>query len=299
MRRTRVALGIFGIWICAIPAVAAEPAATADLKNISYVENGGPDQVMDLSWPGATPKATVLFIHGGGLDEGGERRSSPLYRDVCKPFVAAGMACATMDYRLSPSFLWPAMPNDVAAAVAKLRRLIEQRGGDPKRIFLFGHSSGCQLAAVVGTNAAYLRTVGLAPADLAGVIAMGCTLDREDAALRELTADRIRAPFSRDKEEVATYGTAENWLSANPAGFVGPQVPPTLVVVARAERFMPSVLEQGARFVRRLLELEIAADLVIVPGTHKSSIAAVGQPGDPTFNAIRAFIEHPSGAGPD
>jgi acetyl esterase/lipase len=73
-------------------------------------------------------------------------------------------------------------------------------------------------------------------------------------------------------------------------------VPPTLVVVARAERFMPPVLEQGARFVRRLLELGIAADLVIVPGTHMRSIAALGQPGDPTFIAIRTFIEHPVGA---
>ena len=285
-----------GLWICAVPAMAAESSTAADSKSIPYVENGGPDQVMDLSWPGTRPKATVLFIHGGSLEEGGERRTSPPYRKVCQPFVAAGIACASMDYRLSPSHSWPAMPNDVAAAVMKLRQIVAQRGGDPERIFLFGHSSGCQLAAVLGTNAVYLRSVGLTPAHLAGVIAMGCTLDREDAALRGLTADMIREPLSRDKQEVAKYGTAENWLAANPAGFVGPHVPPTLVVVARAERFMPPVLEQGGRFVRRLLELGIAADLVIVPGKHMSSIAALDQPGDPTFNAIRTFIEHPVGA---
>jgi acetyl esterase/lipase len=292
-RWMRVALGI---WICAVPATAAEPATTADLKNIPYVENGGPDQVMDLSWPRTRPKATVLFIHGGSLEESGERRTSPPYRNVCKPFVAAGMACASMDYRLAPSHLWPAMPHDAAAAVAKLRQLVAERGGDPKRIFLFGHSSGCQLAAVLGTNATYLRSVGLAPTDLAGVIAMGCTLDREDAALRGLTADAIREPFARDRAEVAKYGTAESWLAANPAGYLGPQTPPTLVVVAHAERFMPSVLEQDARFVRRLLELGIAADLVIVPGKHMESIAALDKPGDPTFNAIKTFIERPSGA---
>lgn len=56
---------------------------------------------------------------------------------------------------------------------------------------------------------------------------------------------------------------------------------------------MPAVLEQGARFVRRLLELEVAADLVLVPGTHMKSIAALGEPGNPTFAAIKAFIGHP------
>jgi len=76
-------------------------------------------------------------------------------------------------------------------------------------------------------------------------------------------------------------------------------VPPTLVVVARAERFMPPVMEQGARFVRRLLELGIAADLVLVPGKHMESIAALDKPGDPAFQAIRAFIEHPVGARSD
>jgi acetyl esterase/lipase len=289
----------FGIWLCAVQAASAEPATEASSRNIPYVEKGGPEQVMDLSWPGAKPKATVLFIHGGSLEEAGERRTSPPYRNVCKPFVAAGIACASMDYRLSPSYSWPAMPNDVAAAVAKLRQLVAERGGDPQRIFLFGHSSGCQLAAVLGTNAIYLKTVGLTPADLAGVIAMGCTLDREDAALRGITADAIREPFSRDRGEVAKYGTAENWLAANPAGSIGPHVSPTLVVVAQAERFMPAVLEQGARFVRRLLELGIAADLVIVPGKHMDSIAALEKPGDPTFQAIRRFIEHPVVAASD
>lgn len=122
---------------------------------------------------------------------------------------------------------------------------------------------------------------------------MGCTLDREDAALRGLTVDSIRKAFNSDPVEVATFGTAENWLSANPASFVGAHVPPTLVIVATAERFAPPILEQGARFVRRLLELNVPAGLVIVPGKHMSSIAAFGAPGDATLAAVKTFIEHP------
>lgn len=273
------------------------PLASETPSAIQYVENGTPDQTMDVSWPNGRPAAAVLFIHGGSLSESGERRSSPAYRDVCVPFVKAGVACASADYRLSPTYKWPAMPNDVAAAVAAFRRLVTGHGGDAGRLFLFGHSSGCHLAAILATNPVYLQAVGLKPSDLGGVIAMGCTLDREDAALRGLTADGIRAAFSRDHDEVAVYGTPEAWLSANPASYVGPHVPPALVVVAEAERFMPPVLEQGARFVRRLLEEGVPANLVIVPGKHMTSIASIGAPGDPTFRAIMELIANPRKAG--
>lgn len=268
-------------------------APTLVSKNVAYVLNGTPDQVMDIFWAPGRPTATVLFIHGGSLQEAGERRSSPEYARVCEPFVSAGIACASMDYRLAPAHQWPAMPNDVAAAVARLRQLVVDRGGDPRRLFLFGHSSGCHLAAIVGTNPDYLKSVGLAPSDLGGVIAMGCTLDREGVALRGLPVEAIRKPFEQDPQEVATYGTAENWMAANPASFVGKHVPPTLVVVAEAERFMPPILEQGSRFVRQLLEAGVPADLVIVPGKHMTSISGIVLPGDPTFRAIKSFIENP------
>jgi acetyl esterase/lipase len=278
-------------------ALDAAPATPVEvLKDVPYVQNGGPDQVLDFYWPATKPAAAVLFIHGGSLQESGERRSSPPYADVCKPFVAAGIACATADYRLAPRHSWPAMPDDVAAALLKVRQLVTARGGVP-RVFLFGHSSGCHLAAIVATNPKHLARVGLSPSDIAGIIPMGCTLDREDTTLRGLTAERIRAAFARDAQEVATFGTAENWLAANPASFAGKHVPPTLVVVAREERFMPPVLEQGARFVRMLLEVGVPANLVIVPGKHMSSIESIGSPNDPTFSAIRKFIENPTAAG--
>ena len=264
-------------------------SSAAVMRNVSYVVNGTPDQTMDVHW--STSKApTVLFVHGGSLQQSGERRSSKMYRDVCTPFVGAGISCATMDYRLAPSNQWPAMPNDIAAAFSKLRSLVSARGGDPKNIFLFGHSSGCHLTAIVGTNPAYLETTGLSPSDIAGLIPMGCTLDRDDAAVRGFTADMIRRGFTSDPQEVATFGNAETYLSANPSGFVGEHVPPVLVVVAEEERFMPAILEQGARFVRRLLEIRRPADIVIVPGSHISSISNIGKPADPTFQAIRKFI---------
>jgi len=70
-----------------------------------------------------------------------------------------------------------------------------------------------------------------------------------------------------------------------------------LVVVAESERFMPPIMEQGARVVRRLLEEDGAANLVVVPGTHMSSIQAVSKIDDPTLLAVLRFIADPRGSG--
>ena len=268
------------------------PSSPAEsLRDVAYVEAPHAEQHLDFEWPGGAPRATVLFIHGGSLQESGERRDSAPYREVCRPFVAAGIACATTDYRLAPSFTWPAMPRDAAAAVAKVRALVAARGGDPERLFLFGHSSGCTLAAILGTNPSYLATVGLSPQNLAGVVAMGCVLDMNDLALRGATAERIREGFRQSPDDVRTFGTPEALLAAIPAFFVDSRSAPTLVVVAEEERVHPPILEQGARFVRLLDEAGVPGELVIVPGTHMSSIEALGRPGDPTFAAIRRFVE--------
>lgn len=261
------------------------------VRDVPYMPEPNEEQYLDFYWPAEWAGAVVVFIHGGSLAESGERRSSPAYEGVCDRFMRAGIACATTDYRLSPSFRWPAMVEDVVRSIVRVRELVEERSaGRPYRLFLFGHSSGCQLAAVIGTNPRYLAEVGLSTSILAGIIPMGCTLDRNDLALRGAAAETIRETFARHRDVVELYGTPESYIAANPAHHIGPHVPPTLVVVAREERFFPSILEQGARFVRLLLENDVRADLVIVPGTHMSSIEAIGKPGDPTFEAVLGFI---------
>lgn len=275
-----------------ISATAGHAQDIERLRDVPYAPATHPEQMLDFSWPaGAT--ATVLFIHGGSLAESGERRHSPRYASVCDPFVAAGVACATIDYRLAPNFQWPAMPADVAAAIVEVRELVTVRGGDPDRLFLFGHSSGCTLAAVIATDSTHLARVGLHPTQLGGVVLMGCVLDNHDVALRGLTADDIRDGFVRSRSDVERFGTPERWLAANPSRFLGPHVPPVRVIVASAERFFPPILEQGARFVRRLVQHDVPADLVIVPGTHRSSIEGIVREDDPVFTAVRSFVANP------
>jgi len=284
-------------------ALSAVPAAGQKVRverDVMYRPGGGPDRTLDLYLPGAHDFPTVIFVHGGSLSESGERRSSPMYARVCAPFVAAGVGCATIDYRLAPTHRWPAMPEDVASAVRWVRDSIRVRGGDPARVFLFGHSSGCHLAAIVGTNPGYLQRVGLTPRDLAGIVPMGCTLAPLDPVIRAAQArgiglDSLRVLWRARPDEI--FENLDDRLDSSPSRFVGGHVPPTLIVVAEQERFLPPVLEQAAHFVGLMYEADRPADIVIVPGSHRSSIADIVRPGDPTFAAILRFVDHPDAAG--
>lgn len=269
-------------------------------RDVVYRPDGGPDQRLDLYTPSASGFPTVIFAHGGSLSESGERRSSEVYARVCEPFVAGGIGCATIDYRLAPMHRWPAMPEDVAAAVRWVHDNIGARGGDPDRLFLFGHSSGCHLAAAVGTNPKYLEGVGLAPGDIAGVIPMGCILAPLDPIIRRAHArgfglDSLRALWNARPDD--RFASFDDRLDSDPSRFVGGHVPPALIVIAEQERFRPTILEQAAHFVDLMYEAGRPADIVIVPGSHMSSIADIVKPGDPTFNAIARFIADPDAAG--
>ena len=279
-----------------VPAGATAPPPAAVEHNVPYVSGGGPDQVLDLYVPSTRAFPTVLFIHGGSLEQVGERRTSPVYAKVCDPFVAAGIGCATMDYRLAPANKWPAMPNDAASAVKWMKTNIAARGGDSTRVFVFGHSSGCHLAAILGANPKYLAGVGLQPSDLAGVIAMGCVLAPLEEATTKYSLDELRAQWPKSGD-TSTFASFDDRLDSDPSRFIGPHMPPTIVVMAEAERFFPSILEQGAKFVRRLLEMKRPADVVIVPGRHMTSIQKITDPADLTFAAIRRFIENPAATG--
>lgn len=288
---TRAALALT---LVVTPALGAQRVS----RNIPYRLSPSSEQYLDVYEPAAPPRAqpapVVLFIHGGSLQEVGERRTSPMYAPVCPGLAARGILCATMDYRLAPSYQWPAMPADVAAAVRWLHDSVAARGGDPQRVFLVGHSSGCHLAAVVGLDSGYLATERLPPTAVAGVVAMGCTLAPWDTTATRLTAAQLERAFARDGGERGIYGSLAWRLRANPTAWIGPRAPPVLVLVAESERFFPSILEEGARFVRLMREVQRPADLRILAGRrHVTTTTGFGDPNDSVANLVAEFVHDP------
>lgn len=97
-----------------------------------------------------------------------------------------------------------------------------------------------------------------------GVVAMGCTLAPWDTVGRAVSQRQLQEAFDRDAEERRVYGSLAWRLRASPTLWAGPQAPPFLVLVAESEHYMPSILEEGARFVRLLRERGRSADLRIL-----------------------------------
>lgn len=299
-RVIRHVTAVVGLCAGIAPAVTVVAQTPRVERDIAYRPGATPEQTLDLHLPAADGFPTVVFVHGGSLRVGSDR-SSAEYARVCEPFAAADVACATIDYRVAPEHRWPAMPEDVAAAVRRVRDEVAERGGDPSRLFVFGHSSGCHLAAVLGTNRTYLEEAGLSTADLAGIVLMGCILTPLDPIIRRAHAsgfglDSLRALWNARRPD-GLFATFDDRLDSDPSRFVGDHVPPTLIVIAEEERFRPPALEQAARFVDLMYEARRPADIVIVPGSHRTSIAGIVQPGDPTLAAILAFMEDPNAAG--
>lgn len=119
--------------------------------------------VMDLNYPANKPGfATVIWLHGGGLT-GGEREVPRLLQEK-------GFATAAVGYRLSPKATPDEILRDAAAATAWILRNIASKGGDPKKVFVAGHSAGGYLAAMIGMDPRWLAAEGVSNKQLAGII---------------------------------------------------------------------------------------------------------------------------------
>jgi acetyl esterase/lipase len=266
---------------------AADPAPRVE-RDLAY--GADPKQKLDLSVPATKGFTTVLFVHGGSLT-GGDKRDED-YGKVCAPFVAAGIGCANANYRLAPQHMWPAPAEDVAAAVAWLKKEIPARGGDPSRLFLFGHSSGATLVALVGSDPKYLAHHKLGLRDVHGVIPMGSIMwdvQLEDALAQHGRA-RVEEAFQRRTDD-RMFASLEVYEDHWPIHHVQKGLPSFLFLVAEEEQENPPVLSTNRKFVEEARALGNRADYRVLPGkTHYSAIRGLGAVGDAGFASIRDFL---------
>lgn len=104
-----------------------------------------PDQALDL-WraEGEGPHPLVIFIHGGGFRKGSRKEGLPyaLFRRC----LAAGISCASLEYRLSGVAIYPAQMHDCARAVQVLRARAADWDLDPSRFIATGGSAGAGIS---------------------------------------------------------------------------------------------------------------------------------------------------------
>jgi acetyl esterase/lipase len=126
-------------------------------------------QVLDVFAAKAAPggHAVVVFVHGGGFTRGQKSApGSPFYDNVMFWAVHQGLVGVNINYRLAPAAQWPSGIEDLGRVNDWIHAHIADYGGDPGKVFFWGHSAG---AAHVGDYIAD-RTGRGEPTGLAGAI---------------------------------------------------------------------------------------------------------------------------------
>lgn len=145
--------------------------------NLSYKESSAPLTdyettrcKLDLYAPAGSkePLPVIVWFHGGGIT-GGDKGSKDTAAVVTR-MAQDGFLVASVNYRLSPKATYPAYLEDAAAAVAWVLKNAAAHGGDPKKVFVAGHSAGGYLTTMLALDGRYLGKHNLKPEDIRGYI---------------------------------------------------------------------------------------------------------------------------------
>ena len=150
---------------------ALEQAGVVAHYDIRYTQSEGVEaarQSLDVyTRPDLKGAPVILFFHGGGWQIGDK-----LVAAQQKPagFVPEGYLFVSANYRFRPRATLDDILSDCAAAVRWVAGHAAEYGGDGRRVFLFGHSAGAHLAALLATDHRYLQAAGLQPDILRGAV---------------------------------------------------------------------------------------------------------------------------------
>jgi len=118
-------------------------------------------------WP------VVIFFYGGSWNSG-ERAD---YRFVGASLATRGILTLVADYRLYPDVRYPEFLQDSALAAAYGFDKAATLGGNPKRVFVMGHSAGAYNAAMLMLDPRWLSATGHLPDEFAGWIGLAGPYD--------------------------------------------------------------------------------------------------------------------------
>jgi len=176
-----------------------------------------PRQKLDIFVPAkpTTNADVVVFIYGGRWQSG----SKDDYRFVADGLAEKGLITVIPDYRLYPQVDWRDFVADTATAYHWVETHIASFGGNPRRIFIMGHSSGAHLAAMVALDAKLRQRTGVsrAPCGLIGLAGPYDFLPIEDADVQQV------------------FKSARRLIETQPIFYVDEHAPPMLLLTGAAD----------------------------------------------------------------
>jgi acetyl esterase/lipase len=123
-------------------------AGVRETYNIVYTSASGFPQRLDLFQPlfSSRNRPGIVMVHGGGWS-GGDKSA---YTALGRYYAGLGYVCVSINYRLSPTHVWPAQLDDTQAAVRWMRKYSRVLGVNPQKIGAVGGSAGGHLVLFLG-----------------------------------------------------------------------------------------------------------------------------------------------------
>ncbi|WP_225872556.1 alpha/beta hydrolase [Pedobacter polaris] len=181
-------------------------------KNINYAGNTNEANTLNIyQKKGDTQNQDVIvFIHGGSWSSGKKETYWWLGRNLAKNNIVT----AVINYPLAPSVTYKEMAAAGAQAVKWLQDSIATYGGNPKRIFVMGHSAGGHLAELINSDPQYFKELGIANPIKGVILNDAFGLDMEEY-LTKAEKDSYYTDFIR------TFSSeSKTWQIASPLFYV-------------------------------------------------------------------------------
>jgi len=257
---------------------APPPANTDHIKrkflDIPYATQS-PAQKLDIYLPedGDDPFPVILSIHGGafmGCDKA-DAHIMPMLVGLQR-----GYAVAAINYRLSGEAQFPALVQDVKAAVRWARANAAHYALDPERIASWGGSAGGYLSTMLGTSVGIAELDDLSlgnpdqPSNIQAVVAWFGPTDflKMDDQLAEnglLAPPGFRHSEANSPESLLLgqkiTEIPEKVAAANPETYIQPGAPPFLLQHGTRDPVVP--VQQSVEFAAKLRQV-LGEDKVIL-----------------------------------
>ncbi|MGS0891020.1 alpha/beta hydrolase [Burkholderia stagnalis] len=234
-----------------------------------------PRQRLDVYAPESrtgTNHPVVVYFYGGGWQSGHLSDS----RGVAQALAARDVVTIAADYRIYPETVFPGFLDDPAAAVRWTLDHVSAFGGDRKRIFVMGHSSGAHMAAMLATDPRYLAKQRIANTSLSGMIG--------------LSGPYADIPNDRHMDEIFPAALRQRAL---PIALITGNEPPMLLATGTADTEVDP--HNSDRFADALRAHRITVELKKYPGyghdTIIESFSAMQPAASPVLADVITFID--------
>jgi acetyl esterase/lipase len=238
-------------------------------------------QKLDIYRPvTALPDApVVVFFYGGSWNSG----SKDDYGFVGEALASRGIVVVIADYRLYPQVRYPAFLQDGAQAVAWAYQHSAEYGGDPRKLYVMGHSSGAYNAAMLALDPQWLAGVGLSPSVFKGWIGLAGPYDFLPIENRE-----VRPVFF----------FPDSPPDSQPINHVSHDAPPSLVIAAVDDNLDNPTRNTGG-LANKLRAAGVPVEAFYFTKTsHATLVASISRPLRwlaPVLDRVTAFIKFTPG----